>query len=87
MQKTRIQMLRDCKIVRNHNTVHNQTNQSKKNVGKGISMLTVSLPELTSGAANPIVLFKHTNRAVSFVPKAGKGVSGVPSAEYVAVLL
>jgi len=70
--------------MRAHN---HQTNQNTKNVGKGISMFAVNLPELTTGAANPIVVFKQSNSAASFVPKTGNGESGVPSAEYVAVLL
>jgi len=70
--------------MRSHN---HQTNQNTKKVGKGISAIAFGLAELTRGAANPMVIFKQFNSAVSFVPKGGSGESGVPSAAYVAVLL
>lgn len=66
---------------------NHHTNQNMKNIGKGVSIVAVRLPEPTSGAADPIVAFKQFNNATSFVPKGGNGESGVPSAAYVAVLL
>jgi hypothetical protein len=66
---------------------NHHTNQNTKNIGNEVSIVAEGLPEPTSGAANPIVEFKHSNNAASCVPKTGKGVSGVPSAEYAAVLL